>query len=354
MTITTKPNWRLYIGLPGLVFFACCLISLLPQLRQNNAVVSMAILGDLLITAPLLYYIAIRKTTTPRITVIRVFIVGVLVAGWLLPATGNSILGFIKTWIAPLLEAVVVFYVGRTFYSLAKNAKQADAGPIDFLLYCRNLLGKVTGSPQAGNIIGSEIAVFYYAFFAQGDKGIDYQNRFSICQQNGIRLVLGAILSILLIEAAGMHFLLALWNGVIAWVVTALSLYTCLQLFAHIRAIKARPIVISNNVLWVRNGMASDAMVDCSNIDRLEQTRHLPKGRQVIKIALLKGMEGHNMVLYLKEPIVITKILGIKKTTDTIAFFVDHPKDFAAALLAQMEKTSQLHTAHLGLLENDL
>jgi hypothetical protein len=338
MTITTKPNWLLAIALPALVFLACFLITFLPQFRQNGLVISTAILGDLLITAPLLYFLAIRKSATPRITVLRVLIVGLLVAGWLLPATGNSMLGFIKTWIAPLLEAIVIFYVARAFYTAAKKAKLANDGPVDFLRHCRTMLGTVTSSPKAGNIIGSEIAVFYYAFFARGDKDIDYQSRFSMYQQNGIRLVLGSILGVLLIEAAGMHFLLALWNGVAAWIITGLSLYTCLQLFAHIRAIRARPTIIGKDELWVRNGMAGDAMVDFNNIDKLELTRHLPKGREVVKIALLKGMEAHNMVLYLKEPITVTKIFGIKKTTDTVAFFVDRPKDFAAMLQIKIDE----------------
>ena len=55
-----------------------------------------------------------------------------------------------------------------------------------------------------------------------------------------------------------------------------------------------------------------------------------------MKIALLKGMENHNVVVYLKNPIEVTKIFGIKKTTDTVLFYVDRSKDFSIALTAQL------------------
>ena len=53
-----------------------------------------------------------------------------------------------------------------------------------------------------------------------------------------------------------------------------------------------------------------------------------PGDRESIKISLLKGLENHNIVVYLKTPIEVTKIFGIKTQTDTVLFFVDKPKVF--------------------------
>jgi hypothetical protein len=39
-------------------------------------------------------------------------------------------------------------------------------------------------------------------------------------------------------------------------------------------------------------------------------------------------MENHNIVVYLKNAIEVTKIFGIKKRRDTVLFFVDKPKKF--------------------------
>ena len=133
-----------------------------------------------------------------------------------------------------------------------------------------------------------------------------------------------------------MHFLLNLWNTTIAWVLTGLSCYTCLQLFAHIRAVKARSIIINTSSFEVHNGLAGDAYILFDNIEKIEVSNKKPINREAIKISLLKGLENHNIVVYLKSPIETTKIFGIKKHTDTILFFVDKPKEFINILHTQL------------------
>src|SRR5450432_1123487 len=99
--ITHKPNWKLAIGLPLSIFLACFIISLSSAFKSNRELLSNAILIDLLITAPLVYFFAIRKSTVSKLTVIRVFIVGLLIASLILNAHSNILLYFIKTWISP-------------------------------------------------------------------------------------------------------------------------------------------------------------------------------------------------------------------------------------------------------------
>ncbi|MEO6454666.1 MAG: hypothetical protein ABIN97_11355 [Ginsengibacter sp.] len=187
---------------------------------------------------------------------------------------------------------------------------------------------QVTGNEKIGNIVSSEVAVIYYAFFSTKDKEIDYKTKFSSYKENGLPIILGAILSIFLIETTSVHFLLSLWSKTIAWVLTGLSFYTCIQLFAHIRALKARPIIINANSFEVHNGLAGDAFIQLDNIEKIEMSNKKPASRESIKISLLKGLENHNIVVYLKNPIEVTKIFGIKKQTDTVLFFVDKPKKF--------------------------
>jgi hypothetical protein len=59
-------------------------------------------------------------------------------------------------------------------------------------------------------------------------------------------------------------------------------------------------------------------------------------GRESIKMSLLKGLENHNIVVYLKNSIEVTKIFGIKKHTDTVLFFVDKPKEFINAVATRL------------------
>ena len=330
MTISTtnKPNWKIALGIPFLIFLSCLLITFSAKFRLNNELLSNGILADLLITAPLVYFLAIRKSNISKLTVTRVFIVGLLFAGLILRSHSNPILQIIKTWISPIIEAFIILIICKKFYIANKNAKAKNNNKVDFLLHCRSIMFEILGNEKVANIISSEVAVIYYAFFSTKDKSIDYKTKFTSYKENGLPIVLIAILSIFLIETTGVHFLLSLWSKTIAWVLTGLSFYTCLQLFAHIRALKARPIIINSNSFEVHNGLAGDAFIQFGNIEKIELSNKKPMGRESIKISLLKGLENHNTVVYLKNPIEVTKIFGIKKKTDTVLFFVDKPKEF--------------------------
>ncbi len=334
MTISTtnKPNWTLALGIPLLIFLSCFVITFSSEFKNNNGLISNAILIDLLFTAPLAYYIVIRKSYVSKLTVSRVFICGLVIAGLILNAHSNTSLQIIKTWISPLIEGMVIIFIGRKFYISNKKAKNNNINKIDFLLHCRSVMYEVTGSEKAGNIISSEIAVLYYAFIGRKDTAIDYTSTFTSYKENGLPIVLGTILSIFLIETIGMHFLLSLWNQTIAWTLTGLGIYTCIQLYAHIKAIKARSITINTDSLEIHNGLAGDAYIEFGNIEKIEMSNKLPHNRYSIKIALIKGLEGHNMIVYLKNPIEVTKMFGMKRWTDTVLFFVDRPNDFLISL----------------------
>ena len=330
MTISTtnKLNWTIALGIPFLIFLSCLLITFSAKFRLNNDLLSNGILVDLLITAPLVYFLAIRKSNISKLTITRVFIVGLLFAGLILRSHPNPILQIIKTWISPILEAFVILIICKKFYIANKNAKAKNNNKVDFLLHCRSIMFEILGNEKVANIVSSEVAVIYYAFFSTKDKSIDYKTKFTSYKENGLPIVLIAILSIFLIETTGVHFLLSLWSKTIALMFTGLSFYTCLQLFAHIRALKARPIIINSNSFEVHNGLAGDAFIQFDNIEKIELSNKKPMGRESIKISLLKGLENHNTVVYLKTPIEVTKIFGIKKKTDTVLFFVDKPKEF--------------------------
>ena len=333
---TNKPNWTIALGIPILIFLSSFFITLTSKFKANSGLLSNAILIDILVVAPFIYFLAIRKSNVSKLTVTRIFIVGLLGAGFILNAHSNTFLQIIKIWISPIIEASVIFFIGRKFYIANKKAKATNTNKLDFLMHCRAVMFQVTGNEKFANIVSSEVAVLYYAFLGSKDKTIDNETKFTSYKENGVAIVLWTILSILLIETTGMHFLLTLWSKAIAWVLTGLSFYTCLQVFAHIKAVKARPIIINKDSLEIHNGLAGDAYIQFDNIEKIELTRKTPQDRNPVKIALLKGLENHNIVVYLKNPIQVTKIFGIKKNTDTVLFYVEKSKEFANVLTSRL------------------
>ncbi|MEO6819737.1 MAG: hypothetical protein ABI266_09275 [Ginsengibacter sp.] len=335
-----KPRWAIALGIPFFLFLCCFLITLTTKFKDHPALFSNAILIDIFVVAPFIYFLAIRKSAVSKWTVLRVFVSGLVVAGLILKSPSNIFLNLLETWIYPLLEGGLIFFVGRKFYIANKNAKKANATAPDFLTHCRVVMSEVFGNAKFGNIISSEISVMYYAFFIRRNKIIDYEQRFSSYKENGIVIVLWVILFIFLIETSGVHFLVRIWNHTLAWVLTGLSLYTCIQLFGHIRAIKARPITINKDSLEIHNGLAGDAIIQLDNIDKFVLSKKVPEGRNPIKIALLKNFENHNVVVYLKSPIRVTMIFGMQKNADAVLFYVDKSKDFQKILQSKLHEAS--------------
>ena len=213
-SIPKKPNWKLAIGFPLCIFLACFLITLSSAFKLSQALLSNAIVIDLLVTAPLLYFFVTRKSRVSKFTVGRVFIAGLLIAPLILHTHSNTLLHVIKMWVSPFVEGTLILIVGRKFYMANKNARRDGKNNPDFLLYCRRIMHEVTGNQKAGDIISSEIAVLYYAFFGRKYKAADYKSTFTSYKENGIILVLGTFLALFLIEAAGTHFILTFMEPV--------------------------------------------------------------------------------------------------------------------------------------------
>ena len=203
---TSKPNWKIALGLPSSVFLSCFLISFSAKFKLSNELLLNGILTGLLITALLVYFLAIRRSNVSNLTVTIVFIAGLLMAILIIPALSNPILQIIKTWLLPFTDIFVVFMICKKFYTANKNAEADNWNGVDFLMHCRSVMFQVLGNEKMASIVWSKISIIYYAFFARRVKSIDYKTKFTSYKENGLTTVLGAILFILLIGTIGSAF----------------------------------------------------------------------------------------------------------------------------------------------------
>src|SRR3954470_12070789 len=178
MTATSKQRLGIAIVLPLLVFIASTIIATTSLFREHAQQLSLAILADLLLTAPIVYYLVIRKTGISKLTVLRVFLAGVVLAGILLSKSNSQVLAFIKTWVSPIVEFGLISFIVWKFYTANQQLKESNGQVADFLFHCRAILTAVFGSERIAHVFASEISVFYY-LFSKNDKGIDYKHKFT-------------------------------------------------------------------------------------------------------------------------------------------------------------------------------
>ena len=139
----------------------------------------------------------------------------------------------------------------------------------------------------------------------------------------------------MLAEGVGFHFLLARWSVATAWVLTGLSAYTLLQLFAHMRAMKARLIRVKDGILYLRNGLAADVVVAVADIEEITLTKRTVRGEEALKLALFGALEGHSVRIRLRAPVTVVRMFGIRRRASVLLFAVDRPEELRRAVLGE-------------------
>lgn len=286
---------------------------------------------DLALLMPLTYFLAIRRTKVPNITVVPIFILSVLLVNHLLPTAYRGASSWILDYVLPVLELVIITFIFIKVRAFVKVFPKQDTER-DFYLLIRQASKAVLEQPRVANVFATEIAMIYYALFSW--KKAD-SSGFTHYKKNGMLALLWAVILIVLVETFALHLFLVQWNAVVAWIVFGLSLYTCLQIFAHIKALKQRKTQVKDGQLWLKYGLFGDTVIPLDQIEQVEWTRKRihPLDKKVVQqLSLLGELESHNLILHLNTPITIHKAYGIQKRATKLMLNVDDKEIFEATI----------------------
>jgi len=324
---TTLLNRNLIIfGIPlGLVGVLILLMK--SSLLIGNDPLNFAVTADLLLTVPLVYFLLIRKSAIPKATVIPVLIIGLLVSSYFLPKESQTYLTMFKTWALPVIEISILAFVIIKVRSVIKKHKSLKGITPDFFNalknICNEILPKKLVLPFA-----MEVAVFYYGFINWKTREIN-KNEFTYHKNSGTPALLGGFIMIIGIETFALHFLLARWSIVTAWILTLLSVYTAIQTLGFAKSLSKRPISINNDSLTLKYGILNEVEIPFSDIDKIElSSKSLEKGKLTKTLSPLGELESHNVIIYLKKENELIGLYGIKKKFNTLGLHIDEPKEF--------------------------
>lgn len=316
----------LIFGLP-LVLFAILafLIKLTPQPEGNVWYFALTI--DLLLTVPLIYFWLIRKTAVPKTTVIPVMLLGLGLGYALLPLQGQTYLTLFKLWALPWIEISVLAFLLFKVHSALKRFRQLRGGYADFytvlLNTCRELLPGKLVRPLA-----TEIAVIYYGCIRWRSPVLS-DTEFSYHRNSGTPVLMLAFILIIGIETFVLHSLIARWSEPAAWILTALSCYTALQVLGFAKSLAQRPIAIRDKILDLRYGILNEASIPLKEIERITlSSGELPDDKSVQKLSPLGTLESHNVIITLTKEHTFTGLYGIQRQSKAIAFYLDDPVSF--------------------------
>ena len=318
------PLWILALG--------WTLLFLLAQTKGpgiTDGLLAKAISLDLLVTVPLFYFLAIRNSTIPKTTLIPVILLGLLLGKSILPAENQEILSFFLRRIMPLIELTVLVYLGRRIYSFILSVK-SKSSKIDFYETVSWVIKKEFSGAIA-RLFLLEAGTLYFGLW-HWKKVKRKENEFTYHRETGTLAIVYILIAVICIETVAFHFLLQGWSKTVAWIVTAISIYSGFQLLGVAKSLAKRSFVLSDSKLLLRYGILSAADIDYENIAFIEEQSalHTPEENER-QLSPLGAIESTNVLLRFRNPV---EIYGMGKAVKTkaLSIFVDEKSRFISAL----------------------
>ncbi|GGD53507.1 hypothetical protein [Muriicola marianensis] len=328
-------------GVPISIIVLLVLLAKSSIFEAHPAPLSAGIIIDLLFTVPLIYFLLIRKTNIPRLTVLPFLIAGIVVCSLIIPSQNQYYLDLFKAWVLPLLELAVVFYVIYHLRKAIRRYRLHKKGSVDFYTALKATCDEILPRGVVMPVV-TEISVFYYGFISWKKRQIN-KDEYTYHKDSGTVSLLIAILLIVAIETVVLHILLAKWNLVAAWILTSLSIYSGLQLFGFLKSMYQRPIAIEKDALLLRYGMMCETSIKMDLIESIELSSGDQEwDRETRKLSFLGSLESHNVLIRLKEENELVRPYGITRTYKNLAFYVDDKAEFVNRVIRAVNRSSEL------------
>lgn len=292
---------------------------------------------DLTILSPLLYLAVIWKKDIPKITALPLFGIGILISTLVLSQEHQTHLTYVITYLLPLVEVGLFIAIALLVRRIRKFYRANQATLTDHHELIGQAVKRVLGNHRVAVVFATEMSLFSYALFLW-KRPIPAENQFTQTKRSTTLGLYGAVLMILVIESVPLHLLLEFWSPLVAWIVTILSIYSFFQLLGQMKALSRRFHELEVTGLRLRNGLFSELFIPYERIDFVEiSERDLDNyDFEIKKIGMLSKLENHNIVLRLKEDVMVEKFYGLQSEARSIAFWVDDYKKFEEQLGEKM------------------
>ncbi|WP_394747482.1 hypothetical protein [Spongiimicrobium salis] len=323
---------NLAYGIPLLIILTTIAIGLSPLLQQYPQI-AIGITYDLVLTAPLAYFLVIRKRNIPKITLIPLIVIGIIIASYILPEQQQSHLNAIKAYVLPLTELLVLSVLVFKISKGIRTFRLASKTRSDFYEISKSSAKTLFGKTPFAAFFASEISMFYYAGFAWRFKKLQKQE-FSNYKDNASIAMAVALLLVVGIETFTFHILLMKWSVVAAWIFTGSSLYTAVLIIAHIKALLLRPSLLTPKELVLKNGLLANIRIPLDSIATVTRcsAEISSSDSRIGNLGLSKKSTHHSLALYFKYPQTIEKMYGFTDECDVLLFHLDNKDSFLKLL----------------------
>lgn len=300
--------------------------------------VAYAIMTDLLVVVPgLWYWIMVRGRRVSLTTLIPVLALSAIGASLVLPASYRADVRLLVAPVELLIVSTVVWMVVR------RMRRHSDAAPMDYGELPERIaeaLRSVIGHPKLAETVAYEFGGVAYALAGWRMRGRSDANAFTLHRESGWPIAAIGLGLVVVVEALPMHVLVVRSHPALAWVLTALSVFSLFWLIGDYQGLRLRPCRIERDALLVRVGMRWKARVPLSAIAEVSAVGNDAPSRREPGYLRATVLGEPTVLVRLREPVEASGPYGFTRSVRTIGLAPDDKADFLAALTAAMSASS--------------
>jgi len=184
----------------------------------------------------------------------------------------------------------------------------------------------VTGDGPRGPV-GGELAILRYAFTGWRTQATDPPHgvAFAGHRRAAYPAILVAVIMAVMAETAAVHLLISLWRPPVAWVFTALSLYSLIWILGDFNAARQEQSAVTRDGLRLRTGLRWRLDLTWAQVVGLQDT---PPAGESLTMTLFGEPD---FWIECHEPVVVSGMFGMKREVRFIGLGVDDPRGFREA-----------------------
>ncbi|MBE4909216.1 CPBP family intramembrane metalloprotease [Bacillus luteolus] len=207
-------------------------------------------------------------------------------------------------------------------------------------------LFKVFNSSLLSYSIAREVSMYYYFFTI---KPPIFNNKlgstYTIHKRNGYLGIMIALLFVILLESAGLFYLLHKWSPIASWIHLLLNVYGFTYLISDYKAITRNPILLTNKYLYINVGLRKSLTVPISAIQSIQSGNmnyEKDKKRKDIFKATVLDMDTPDYEIGLKHKIPTKSFTGTIQYVEKIYISIDEREAFFRDLTNAIDQETKV------------
>ena len=314
---------------------------------ENASVLAIAMTIDLTVVIPVAYFLfVVRRYSVPWLTIIPVTIGSWLIAKFMIPAEHGMAVNVVEWLLMPLELTLVGFIVFRAVTSIQKARRAGDASQdVDYVAAIQRASLEFLQHPFAARVFAYEVSILYYglvSWFGSAKPNSTTARDFTCYREPNYSPIFAGLLMVVLIETVAAHLLLSLYvNGVLAWVLTALSIYATIWLLGDFQALRLRTVRVERQTILLRCGMRLDAAIPFEDVVLAKPCKQVPQslGKTDINASLL---DQPTVEMQFSKPVECNGFYGRRSYAERLFLSIDDADRFLAMIPGQTEAESSV------------